>query len=34
MKECIQSLKELGYSENVTIDLGKVAHFILYRNYI
>lgn len=34
MKECIQSLKELGYLENVTIDLGKVAHLDYYTGII
>ena len=34
MKECIQSLKELGYLENVTIDFGKVAHLDYYTGII
>ena len=34
MKECIQSLKELGYLENVTVDLGKVAHLDYYTGII
>lgn len=34
MKECIQSLKELGYLENVTGDLGKVAHLDYYTGII
>ena len=34
MKECIQSLNELGCLENVTIDLGKVAHLDYYTGII
>ena len=34
MKECIQSLDVLGYLENVTIDLGKVAHLDYYTGII
>ena len=34
MKECIQSLDELGYLDNVTIDLGKVAHLDYYTGII
>ena len=34
MKECIQSLKELGYLKNVTVDLGKVAHLDYYTGII
>ena len=34
MKECIQSLNELGCLENVTIDLGKVAHLDHYTGIV
>lgn len=34
MKECLKSLQELGYTENITIDLGKVAHLDYYTGII
>lgn len=34
MKECVQSLYDLGYETQVTIDLGKVAHLDYYTGII